>query len=128
MLVEKIARAIARMEGYEIPGSLAQRNNNPGNLRSWGKHPKNKGFVVFPSPDAGWAALRRQVRLNIARGLTLEEFFAGKPGVYGGYAPAGDKNDPAHYAQVVGSWAGIPINAPLQELDGTMTAGEKTNA
>ena len=87
VLINCIAEAIAKQEGYYKIGSLAQRNANPGNLRSWGKRPINGGYAQFlkldgqPDPDAGWAALREQVRKNIARGLTLVEFFAGKPGV-----------------------------------------------
>lgn len=114
-LIGLIAEAIARMEGFYKPGSLAQRNNNPGNLRSWGSNPIVNGYAQFPTVEAGWAALRRQVELNIGRGLTLEEFFAGKAGVYGGYAPSADKNDPANYARFVSSQTGIPLSIPISQ-------------
>lgn len=83
-------QAIATFEGFYKEGSLAQRNNNPGNLRPIGA---SQGFRVFPSANDGWIALRHQVLLNINRGLTLNEFFLGKEGVYPGYAPLGD-NEP----------------------------------
>ena len=31
-LIDTLANAIAQMEGFLVPNSLAQRNNNPGNL------------------------------------------------------------------------------------------------
>lgn len=111
-----MAQAIARKEGFNVPNSLAQRNNNPGNLRSWGSNPVVGGYAKFPTLDAGWAALRRQIELNIGRGLTLEEFFAGKSGVYPGYAPSADRNDPVLYAQQVSTWTGIPLGIPLNQI------------
>ncbi len=113
--VEAIALSIATFEGFFITGSLAQRNNNPGNLRSWGTMPVRDGYAAFPSADIGWAALRRQVQLNIDRGLTLQEFFGGKPGVYSGYAPAADTNNPTGYAAFVAERVGIPVNKPIRE-------------
>lgn len=121
-MIESIAKAIARQEGYynanwqPQSNTLAYRNNNPGNLRSWGSNPVVSGYAQFPTVDQGWQALYRQVQLNIDRGLTLEEFFAGKPGVYGGYAPAADSNLPYTYANNVASWTGIPLGIPLNQL------------
>ena len=123
-LVDDLAGAIATFEGYFTPGSLAARNNNPGNLRTWGNQPTSGGYAVFPTAEAGWAALRRQVELNISRGLTLFEFFAGKPGTYGGYAPAADQNQPATYAAFVGQRVGLPLDVPLNQPASAETAIE----
>jgi len=112
-LTDSIAQAIATYEGYYQPGSLAARNNNPGNLRSWGTAPLVDGYARFDTPAAGWSALVRQIELNISRGLSLGEFFAGKPGVYSGYAPASDNNQPAAYAQFVARRVGVPVDTPL---------------
>lgn len=109
--IDDIAAAIARQEGTGC-GS----NNNPGNLRSWGSLPVSRGFAVFPTCEAGWAALRQQVQRNVDRGLTLEEFFGGKPGVYPGYAPAADNNQPLIYARNVSTWTGLPMGVPLNDL------------
>jgi len=122
-LIDNLAAAIARFEGFYQPGSLAARNNNPGNLRSWGSNPVENGYAKFPTPEAGWAALRRQVELNIGRGLTLQEFFGGKSGVYPGYAPAADRNNPQTYAATVAGWLGIPLNRPLADLQTSATSG-----
>lgn len=115
-LIDAIAQAIATMEGFYKPGSLAARNNNPGNLRSWGANPIVNGYAAFPTVEAGWAALKAQIQKNISRGLNLAEFFGGKPGVYGGYAPAADKNDPANYARFVAGRVGIDVNTPLASI------------
>jgi hypothetical protein len=98
------AYAIARFEGYYVPQSRAQRNRNPGNLRAVaGQASDADGFRTFGTHVEGWLALIRQIERNILRGLTLNEFFGGKPGVYPGYAPASDGNDPVAYARFVGS-------------------------
>lgn len=110
--ISAIANAIDRMEGPGAP------RNNPGNLRSWGSNPVQGGFAVFPTLEAGRAALERQIELNINRGLTLEEFFAGKPGVYAGYAPSADRNNPELYARNVSQWTGIPLGVPLPQVVG----------
>lgn len=116
-LIDDLATAIATFEGFFKPGSVAQRNNNPGNIRSWGSAPQAGGYAVFDSADAGWAALKRQIALNVGRGLTLREFFAGKPGVYAGYSPAADANDPNGYAQWVAARLGISVDAPLADVE-----------
>jgi len=114
-LVQQIADAITKVESGGNPNSIAMRNNNPGNLRSWGNYPVVNGYVQFPDMATGRAALEAQVQKNISRGLTLYEFFGGKPGVYGGYAPAADANRPQTYAQTVAGWLGISPDVPLTE-------------
>lgn len=114
-MVNEIAESIARMEGFYTPGTLARINNNPGNLRTWGSLPIRNGFAVFPTEEAGWNALRRQVQLLIDRGLNLYEFFGGKPGVYPGYAPAADNNKPRQYAEFVAGRVGIDPSVAINE-------------
>ncbi len=116
-LVLAIAQAIAQKEGFYVSGSIAQRNNNPGNLRSWGSTPIVSGYAKFATVQDGWNALYSQIQTNIGRGLTLNEFFAGKPGVYAGYSPSSDGNQPIAYATFVGSQVGIPVDVPLPQID-----------
>ena len=106
-MVSRISEAIAVYEGFYKPGTFAKRHRNPGNIRWWGGLPVERGFVVFPSEDAGWEALAHQVRKNIKRGLTLREFFGGKPGIYPGYAPDSDGNHSKRYAEFVARRVGI---------------------
>lgn len=102
-LVMMLAEAIAHFEGFYGIHTVANKNNNPGNLRNWDKNlPKSSGgYDIFPNRAAGFSALYRQIIKNIGRGLTLEEFFAGKDGVYAGYAPKSDKNPTDNYVMFV---------------------------
>jgi hypothetical protein len=56
-VVESIAKAIARAEGYGVPGAIPTVRNNPGNIKSGG------AIATFSTPEEGWNALFRQVRL-----------------------------------------------------------------
>jgi hypothetical protein len=116
-LVLAIAQAIVQKEGFNTPGTIAQRQNNPGNLRSWGSNPIVSGYAKFATVQDGWNALYSQIQTNIGRNLTLNEFFAGKPGVYAGYSPSADNNQPVAYAAFVGSQVGIPVDTPLSQID-----------
>lgn len=121
-MVPRIAEAIKSKEGWQT-GSRSQRNNNPGNLKPLPNQTlpgmigrDQKGFAIFRDYDAGWNALLNQVQRNVERGLNLQQFFAGKPGVYAGYAPAGDQNKPLEYANFIASQLGIDPRAPLSSL------------
>jgi hypothetical protein len=115
-LVSSIAAAITKMEGSG-PNTIATRNNNPGNLTAGpGMIGTSGGFAVFPDLATGQAALDNQIQLNIDRGLNLQQFFAGEPGVYSGYAPSADNNNPLTYANFVGSQVGIDTTTPLSQL------------
>lgn len=125
--IKEFAIAIATQEGYFVKQEDAkkrgikyptksQKNNNPGNLRSWGYYPINEGMVQFPNPAKGWDALYQQLVKNINRGLTLGEFFTGKTGVYAGYAPSLDSNNPVRYAQMVGKLLGVSCDIPLNKV------------
>lgn len=115
-LVIRVSEGIGEMEGFYKRSSRSQRQNNPGNLRRWGKTPVLDGFCNFPTPAEGWSALRRQVEKNVGRGLTLYEFFGGKPNVYPGYAPDSDGNRSRHYAEFVAKRVKIPADVPLNKL------------
>lgn len=58
-----IARALTLSEGGR--GSIADRNNNPGNIRG-----PDGNFKKFPTKEAGLAAAAAQVRRNLSRGQT----------------------------------------------------------
>lgn len=124
-LIMQMAQAIATFEGYfNQENTVAKRNNNPGNLRTWGNVPVVGGYAKFSSPEEGWQALYSQVDRNIDRGLTLWEFFGGKTGVYAGYAPASDKNDPVGYSKYVAGQVGVGVDTRLDRLVGSSgTAG-----
>lgn len=121
-IIASIAERIATFEGFFLTKkqsqntgakfpTLAQKNNNPGNIRNWGKSKIVGGYAVFDTPEAGWTALKTQIGKNIDRGLTLNEFFGGKKNVYPGYAPEADKNHPINYAKFVAK--GIPCDTDV---------------
>lgn len=58
-------------------GSLADVNNNPGNIRG-----RDGGFRKFATPEAGWAAMRRQLLIDYDR--------------YGQHSIRSIINDPGH--------------------------------
>lgn len=117
--------AIAEFEGFYKAGSLAQRNNNPGNLRPVGA---SEGFRTFSDVLQGWEALKDQVIRNIDRGLTLRQFFLGKEGVYPGYAPLGDNpaNVMENYIDHVAKRLSIPENLDLRNYFPSLVDVEAT--
>lgn len=56
--VLNLGQAISMAEGFNVPGALPQRQNNPGNLRPPGGGPIRN----FNSPEEGWRALFAQVQ------------------------------------------------------------------
>jgi hypothetical protein len=65
--IQRFGRAIARQEGFYITGSISQRANNPGDLKI-PNMPTLPGtsITLFPSADAGWSALYRQLMLILS--------------------------------------------------------------
>ena len=89
----KLASAIATEEGFFVAGSLPQRMNNPGDIRSapWLQHPALvHGFWMADSIQQGIAGLYHQLALDVARGWTLTQL------IYT-YAPPADHNRTAEY-------------------------------
>lgn len=137
-LITNIAKAIAKMEGFNILNSISRKNCNPGNLRSWPKTTTANGYAKFERAEDGWKALYKQIETNIFGngsrdvyplrkdvGLSLKEFFGGQrdtdgqllKGGYPGYAPAADSNQPMHYAKYVAAEVGLPnIETKLKEF------------
>jgi hypothetical protein len=116
-LVDSLADAIAKFEAGTKKNPISVRNHNPGNLRTWGDYPTEGGYAKFPDWDTGMDALRKQIVKNIGRGLTLEEFFAGKKDVYDGFANKKNYNDPdAYSAWVAKKLGGVDVNTPLNQI------------
>ena len=115
--LDDLAASITRMEGACSSAGVCT-NNNPGNLRAGVGQTgtDSRGFAIFPDYQTGYNALLNQEQLNIDKGLTLSQFFGGEPGVYAGYAPAADSNQPNVYTSNVASWLGIPSDVPLADL------------
>lgn len=113
--MDSIAQAIQTREGY-YPGSLAYRNNNPGNLVYAGQPgatPGAGGFAAFSSYSAGYSALENQINLDFTRGTDVN----GKPintvaDLINSWAPPSE-NDTAGYIAAVSAQTGLDPDASL---------------
>lgn len=103
------AKAIAKQEGWGVPGARPTRNNNPGDLRDWppGFPRDAEGFTIFPSADAGWRNLYIDVQRHMAANpeQTVTDWIATYAEV------AGQELD--QYAGAVAEALGIAPSDPL---------------
>ncbi|ELV4025873.1 lytic transglycosylase catalytic [Escherichia coli] len=92
--------------------TLADRNNNPGNIRPV----SGKGFRFFKSALEGWEAMKNQL-MRYFTGKTTGRALQTIQDIVSTWAPAGDNNDPKKYAQDVAKWMGVSPNAILNLTD-----------
>ena len=87
------------------------RNNNPGNLRSWGDTPREDGFARFASPEAGLAAMIRNLQVQQSKhGLNTIASIVAR------WAPPSE-NDTATYIGSVSKQTGFGAHQPLDLTD-----------
>lgn len=91
------------------------RQNNPGNLRSWGHNPIANGFAQFSTPTAGIAAMAQQLRLYGHRGINSLDR------IIGTYAPSSENNVGA-YVNDVSRQTGFSANQRLNLSDPAVLA------
>src|SRR3954452_9522821 len=104
-----LALAHQKHEGW-FPGSLSQRNNNPGNLRltlsqrqAYKAVPGDGGFARFPSYQLGFQALMDDIKAKIT-GHSAHIDYSRHPTFLDYvkvYAPSDDGNDPSGYCQAL---------------------------
>jgi hypothetical protein len=125
-LITDLAAAMVRQEGSSSYGTAGQRYNNPGNLMDpkhaiWPQYPTApSGEVIFPDQATGESALENDLRIKIARGMTLTSLITM-------YAPP-SQNDTAAYIANVSSWTGLPTNVPLNTIGDTTAPAIDPNA
>src|SRR5262249_27336608 len=98
-------------------GTLAWRNNNPGNIRNGPfadghgayKGKSNKNFAIFPTEAAGFAAIKALLKTSKYSGKTIIDAMKD-------YAPANDNNDPVAYANTVRKLTGLDLNRKVGSL------------
>lgn len=101
--------------------TLAERNNNPGNLRYIGQKGAtkgDKGFAKFDSYDRGFNALIQDIKAKqsgktqtgLNSNSSLQDFI-------NVYAPAADNNDPIGYASKVAGKLRVNPNERLGNID-----------
>lgn len=124
-IIESLADAISRMEGYKPGNNRAWRNHNPGNIwdglipgkklkRIWPHLPIDaQGFVIYPTPEAGREALERQLTIKITRGESVTKLISD-------WAPPHENNTAAYITFVVkktGLDPKLPIKNQLTDHD-----------
>jgi hypothetical protein len=111
-----LLQAIAREEGYYVPGSRPARNFNPGDLewRPWmvrfGATGGDPRFAIFPSAEEGFAAARHLLGSSTYKGKTIAEFVPV-------FAP-GVENDVAQYARNLCSWCEVGPDTVIDTILG----------
>ena len=94
--------------------TLADRNNNPGNLRDM----STGQFRQFATPQEGYAALLNDLETKKTgqsrTGLNPDQTLADFAKVY---APASDNNDPAQYTANLANHMGVSPDVQIKDLD-----------
>lgn len=109
--------AVARMEGFYRKGARPQRNSNPGDIE-FGKFAAAHGathaeqpagrFAVFPSVEAGFAAMHALFEAPGYRALTVQQ-------ALNRWAPPVE-NDTSAYTANVCAWVGCKPTDPIAPL------------
>lgn len=99
----KLAQLIAKEEGFFTAGTLPQRNHNPGDLRHspHSQHDLGKPNAIgkIDIDEHGWADLERQLQIDAARGMTLQE------AIYL-WAPPTENNTAKYLSDVIAGFSG----------------------
>ena len=124
---------IAQFEGANTPGTLAQVNNNPGNLVygsfavGEGATGSNQGFAVFPSAAAGAEAEDALVSSLAAQGDTVGQLISTwAPGTAPGNTPQATANYQNYVANSLGVNPNTPVSQAEQNAQASPTASSQT--
>ena len=113
--------AVATIEGFYVPGSRPNRNNNPGDIE-WGTFARMNGataletpkgneparFAYFPNAEVGFAALHALLSGPAYASLTIEE-------AINKYAPP-TENNTANYVEFVCKQVGCAATDIVSEV------------
>lgn len=100
-------------DGKQLP--LGLRQNNPGNLRSWGSNPRSHGFAQFADAGSGLSAMAQQLALYSKRGLDSVK------AIISTYAPSSE-NDTSGYIGNVTKRMGVGAADKLDLKDPAIMA------
>jgi hypothetical protein len=114
-VVGRMAEAIKTFEGW-FEGSRSQRNNNPGNLKFAGQPgavgADDTGHAVFTDYDAGWEALKSQIRIAF---LGTSRCYSPMDTLYSFFEKYAEENS-RQYAEFVAGELGVDPNTTLGGL------------
>lgn len=123
-IVEIVARAIAKAEGFGIAGAVPTRANNPGDLTQAGQgyagdtgQTLGANIIVFDTVENGWNALYRQVRLMLSGGSGVYSLADSIEAVAAKYTAT----DAGAWAQNVADALGVDPSVTLGQLSGVQT-------
>ena len=109
----KLIEAMAKQEGFGVPGARPTKNNNPGDLQ-YGPFARTHGaigtdgrFAIFPDVATGYSAMSALLKLHYS-GLTLQE-------ALDKYAPPVE-NETNVYLQHVCAWAECQPTDKIEDL------------
>lgn len=114
------ANAVAQFEGYNTPGTVANRNHNPGNLKYAGQPgavgKDSRGFAIFQDDVTGWQALYNQLQRYVVSYpgfsiLDITAFYLGQP-----TPTVNSQGDAFQYAGFVASALGVSTSTTLAQL------------
>ena len=126
MPLSPVAEAIAHVEGWfnQGPPTVAQINNNPGNLIYAGQRGarpapvvgpdgKTRIFAAWATPAEGEAALERDLQAKAKLGFSLERTIQAW---LGNTKVANAEGDPVLYTSIVAARVGADPSTPLADL------------
>jgi hypothetical protein len=109
-------KSYTMIKGSLVGKTLADRNNNPGNIRG-----PDGQFMKFATPEEGFQKMIQDITAKVTgnsgaaasklghQARTLRELISV-------YAPVEDNNDPNSYANAVAKQLGISPDAPVSQL------------
>lgn len=122
-----IDTGIANFEGFNLPGSRAARNNNPGNIQ-YGPFAQNygaigsdsNGFAIFPDTNTGFGATDALVGNYASQGLSLRQLINkwNPPGASGNSQQINQ-----NYVGSISQQTGINPDAPIAGQSSMFGAG-----
>lgn len=110
--MSKLARLIAKREGFGIPNALPTRDNNPGDLRH-SPHSLHSGdpnaIGEIPTIAEGWEDLETQLQRYASRDLTVQQ-------VIYKFAPPNENDTAAYLKFICDGMPCSPLDAVAQVL------------
>lgn len=115
-------QAISQFEGFGQPGTIATRQNNPGNLiygpfaQSMGATgPGTNNIAVFPNNQTGFSAMDSLIQHYASSGYNLQQLIgAWAPGNAPGNSPQSQSNYTNYVAKQAGATPQTPVSALSQ--------------
>jgi hypothetical protein len=114
MNVRQVSEAIAKMEGFFVPGSLPSRSMNPGDIGTYGGKVRS-----YPTVEAGFSALDAYISQHAAAHPDWDLYDFTRYYLTGDtMGVAGPGQNPDSYAEFVAGQLGVDPTTPLSQLLG----------